>query len=173
MERLKWMYHSSETWQIWNACCRRRRWSLWKCCPRNSELGTAATGWGLKHQQNVEQFSYGNRCGAMMRHRAKAFGPLVRQRKVNPEITIARAGTMPDYLYQKEVPVRVKTSDWLQRQSQSPPLSQTLTLDTPRILQHPWPCACSTWQYRVRWTKWIWVKQRRGNAWRHNNLPAD
>ena len=41
----------------------------------------------------------------MMRHRAKAFGPLVRQRKVNPEITIARPGTVPDYFYQKEVPV--------------------------------------------------------------------
>ena len=27
---------------------------------RNSELGKAATGWGLKHQQNLEQFSYGN-----------------------------------------------------------------------------------------------------------------
>ena len=40
-----------------------------------------------------------------MRHRAKAFGPLVQQRKVNPETTIARAGTVPDYLYQKEVPV--------------------------------------------------------------------
>ena len=41
----------------------------------------------------------------MMRHRAKAFSPSVRQRKVNPEITIATAGTAPNYLYQKEVPV--------------------------------------------------------------------
>ena len=47
----------------------------------------------------------------MMRHQDKAFGPLVQQRKVNPEITVARAGTVPDYLYQQEVPVRVKTSD--------------------------------------------------------------
>ena len=43
---------------------------------------------------------------AIMRHRTKAFGPLVRERKVNPEITIARVGTVPDYLYQKEVPVK-------------------------------------------------------------------
>ena len=42
---------------------------------------------------------------AMMRERAKAFGPSVRQRKVNLEITIGRAGTVPDYLFQKEMPV--------------------------------------------------------------------
>lgn len=39
-----------------------------------------------------------------------------------PEITIARAVTVPCRW--------VETSDWLQRQSQSPPLSQTLTPDT-------------------------------------------
>ena len=34
------------------------------------------------------------------------FGPSVRQRKVNPKITIGRAGTVQaDYLFQKEVPV--------------------------------------------------------------------
>ena len=63
---------------------------------------------------------------AMMRDRAKAFGPSVRQRKVNPEITIGRAGTVPDYLFQKEMPVSGNIR-LLQRQSQSQPLSQTLT----------------------------------------------
>ena len=47
MERLIWMYHSSETWQIWTASCHRLWWSLWKCWHRNSELGTAAK-MGLK-----------------------------------------------------------------------------------------------------------------------------
>ena len=40
---------------------------------------------------------------------ASAHGSM-RQRSVRQEITMARAGTVPDYLYQKEVQVREKVS---------------------------------------------------------------
>ena len=51
---------------------------------------------------------------AMMQEWAKAYGASVRQRSERQETTMARAGTLPDYLYQKEVPVSDKiilTSD--------------------------------------------------------------
>ena len=51
---------------------------------------------------------------AMMREWAKVYGASVRQRSARQETTMARAGTLPDYLYQKEVPVSDKitlTSD--------------------------------------------------------------
>ena len=88
------------------------------------------------------------------------FGPSVRQRKVNPKITIGRAGTVQaDYLFQKEVPV----SGNIRLTSTAESVTTVVSNANAGELQHPWPCW--TWRYRVRWTKRIWVKQWRGNAW--------
>ena len=46
----------------------------------------------------------------MMQEWARAHGSSVRQRSVRQETTIARAGTLPDYLYQKEIQVEEKIS---------------------------------------------------------------
>ena len=51
---------------------------------------------------------------AMMREWCKTYGASVRQRSVRQETTMAKAGTLPDYLYQKDVEVSDKiilTSD--------------------------------------------------------------
>ncbi|KAL9969206.1 hypothetical protein ACROYT_G021396 [Oculina patagonica] len=51
---------------------------------------------------------------AMMREWCKTYGASVRQRSVRQETTMAKAGTLPDYLYQKDVTVSDKiilTSD--------------------------------------------------------------
>ncbi|KAL9966337.1 hypothetical protein ACROYT_G024391 [Oculina patagonica] len=45
---------------------------------------------------------------SMMREWAKAHGSSVRQRNVRQETTMARAGTLPDYLYQKDIQVGEK-----------------------------------------------------------------
>ena len=43
-------------------------------------------------------------CVQVMRDWAQTFGAAVRQRSVRQETTMARAGTLPSYLYQREVP---------------------------------------------------------------------
>ena len=50
----------------------------------------------------------------MMREWCKTYGASIRQRSVRQETTMAKAGTLPDYLYQKDVEVSDKiilTSD--------------------------------------------------------------
>lgn len=42
-------------------------------------------------------------CVQVMRDWAQTFGAAVRQRSVRQETTMARAGTLPSYLYQREV----------------------------------------------------------------------
>ena len=55
---------------------------------------------------------------AMMREWSKTYGVSVRQRNVRQETTMAKAGTLPDYLYQKDLHV----SEKVEKVVLSPPL---------------------------------------------------